>query len=131
MNSREWGGKIDADFAHEEDKMRTIIRAISLDALSRIIFKTPVLTGRARGNWQVAIAEVDEDQILETSDKSGIGTIQNGAAFLAEYKNATGFPVIVIYNNLPYINRLENGWSDRAPNGMVAVTLTELRAEVA
>jgi len=35
---------------------------------------------------------------------------------------------IFIVNGLPYINRLENGWSQQAPNGMVAITLAELPA---
>lgn len=33
---------------------------------------------------------------------------------------------IYIANGLPYILRLENGWSKQAPAGMVAITLAEL-----
>jgi hypothetical protein len=31
-----------------------------------------------------------------------------------------------IQNNLPYAERLENGWSKQAPHGMVKITLYEL-----
>ena len=34
------------------------------------------------------------------------------------------------YNNLPYIEALENGHSQQAPLGMAAVTLAEVAAEI-
>ena len=34
-------------------------------------------------------------------------------------------PRINIYNNLPYIERLENGWSNQAPTGMIALSFKE------
>ena len=36
------------------------------------------------------------------------------------------FPVLFINNQLPYGPRLEDGWSDQAPLGMVALTIAEV-----
>ena len=39
--------------------------------------------------------------------------------------------VFYLVNNLPYIRRLEQGWSQQAPAGMVAVTVSEFQQTVA
>ncbi|NBT33816.1 MAG: hypothetical protein EBT13_18445 [Rhodobacteraceae bacterium] len=49
-----------------------------------------------------------------------------GADDLAAYPDT--LPIIYIQNNLPYANRLENGWSGQAPQGMVALTVAEVSA---
>lgn len=36
-----------------------------------------------------------------------------------------GSAAIFLTNNLPYIERLERGWSKQAPTGMVALTVAE------
>ena len=48
----------------------------------------------------------------------------------ARLKKGDGEKVIFITNNLPYINALENGHSDQAPSGMLAVTLNEVEAGI-
>jgi len=79
--------------------------------------KTPVDTGRARGNWQLTI---DDPAVLEKySDRP----IEEGMATL---KTLGIFQVVFITNNVPYIVYLEKGSSSQAPNGMVEITLQEL-----
>ena len=98
-------------------------KKIAMEALRRIVMKTPVDTGRARGNWQVDVNNAPSS-VLETTDKSGEGTIGGGVAAMAALPP---FGTIWIVNNLPYIRALENGHSGQAPTGMVSVTLAELR----
>ena len=120
-----------------ERKMDLAVRKIALEMFRRIILKSPVDTGRFRGNWQLAIGSVPEGT-LELDDKTGTATIAKGAA------TALGFnagETIFFANNLPYARRLEeggypdgpkveNGRSSQAPNGMVALTIQEFQSVV-
>ncbi len=98
-------------------------RKIALEALKRLVMKTPVKTGRARANWQVGI-NTDPEGWLETFDKEGGPTINSGAAQILGMPLGTCF----ITNNVNYIEELEHGKSKiQAPHGMLIVTVEELR----
>ena len=99
---------------------------------SSIVKKTPVDTGRARGNWNISIGK---DDLSVTDDKK------------IKFKSKQEVPLatkdesIYIVNNIDYITKLEyggypnpaktgnktvNGYSKKAPNGMVGVTLANV-----
>ena len=104
-------------------KVTVMQKKIVLEALLRLVEKTPVDTGRARGNWQVTIGSPAEGQFDQT-DKEGGDTIAKGLAALA------GLPdmqVVWISNNIDYIEELEHGHSGQSPEGMLAITIEELR----
>jgi len=109
-----------------ERKMDLAVRKIALEMFRRIILKSPVDTGRFRGNWQIAIGSVP-DGTLELDDKTGTATIAKGAA-IALGMNAGD--TIYFANNLPYARRLEEGYSQQAPAGMVALTVQEFQSIV-
>ena len=112
-----------------------VVRKIVLDIGTRLVYRTPVgdpsywlsapppgyVGGRARGNWQYAIGEpnTNETGIIDSSGDSTIGAIDiasEGAASEVHY----------ITNTLPYIQRLEDGYSRQAPpQGIVALTVME------
>lgn len=102
-----------------EDKMTRAVRKITLDAFSNVIMMSPVDTGRFRGNWQTAIGSAP-DGTLEAVDPAG-------NVVIAKVKGVTAGmePGDVIYmaNNLPYAQRLEDGYSQQAPAGMVKLTV--------
>jgi hypothetical protein len=89
------------------------------------VLKTPVDTGRARGNWQAALGS-PATSILESADKSGQQTISREGPTILD---APPFSVVWLSNNLPYIEPLENGHSAQAPNGMVSTTVTEIESQ--
>jgi len=97
-----------------------VFRGTALDLFSTIIRRTPVRTGRLRGNWQTEINSVASGELASTS----------GAASLRKAKTKTGKAEIndsiIMVNNLPYAQTIEDGdYSKQAPQGMVKVTLTE------
>ncbi len=92
-------------------------RKIGLEALSRIVEKNPVDTGRSRGNWQTDIDQTNEAEVLSV-DPTGAGS--------GRLAGLQPFQTIFIFNNVSYIEFLEEGSSSQAPAGMVAVTLAEL-----
>ena len=98
-------------------------KKVVLEALARIVQKTPVDTGRARGNWQVGIGQPITTE-TDAKEKSGAGTLNRGVTALA---SLPPFAVVFISNNVQYIEYLENGTSKQAPKGMIMVTIEELR----
>ncbi|WP_212525853.1 HK97 gp10 family phage protein [Actibacterium sp. MT2.3-13A] len=122
--------QIDKELADNLDELRQVVRVIALEALRRIVNRTPVDTGRARGNWFVSIGGGGVEVTTDVDPAGGV-TVTRGGERIAYYEEVEGFPVITIYNNLPYIERLEDGYSKQAPGGMVAVTVAELQQALA
>jgi len=112
------------DFAKTvPDKVTELQKKIVLEALRRLVQKTPVDTGRARGNWQVTIGNPAGGQ-LDTTDADGQATIAAGLAAIAGLPD---YQVVWISNNVDYIENLEHGHSQQAPEGMLSITIGELR----
>lgn len=89
--------------------------AICSDASKSIIEMTPVDTGRAQGNWYASINTIDTSTAEERKGAEALSIAKN------EAKNAYG-NIFNLTNNLPYIKKLEYGWSKQAPAGMVRIT---------
>jgi len=98
------------------------VKAIVVGIHARVDKRSPVDTGRFRGNWQLGIGSAPGGT-LERLDKTGGETSVSIAAAIPG--DAAG-NVYYIANNLPYAQRLENGWSQQAPSGMVALTMLEV-----
>lgn len=103
-------------------------RATCLELGTRIVQRSPVKTGRFRGNWQIAAGGPDP-RIDEPFDKQPLGSPPSGASFgrwQGELQAATIGSTVFITNSLPYARKLEyEGWSQQAPSGMVRVTIAE------
>lgn len=95
------------------------VRKISLETFRNVIVMSPVDTGRFRGNWQTSIG-APVSGTVELVDPSGQMTV---AQVAGDTQRMSAGDVIFMVNNLPYGPRLENGWSNQAPNGMVALTV--------
>jgi hypothetical protein len=100
-------------------KMETAVRKIVLDAFSEVIAMSPVDTGRFRGNWQIAVGSAPTGTV-ELLDPSGAIVTARVAVVAGEVKAGD---VIYMVNNLPYAQRLEDGYSQQAPAGMVRLTV--------
>lgn len=107
--------------------MRTVTRKVALELFRGVVMKTPVDTGRAKGNWQVSIG-TPATGVVEWTDKTPEGHLSSEslAKITREVESWDGAKVaIYLSNNLAYIERLENGYSGQSPAGMVRVTLSE------
>lgn len=125
MTAKQFTLQLNKEIADTEEKIEDAIALIALDSLRGVVRKSPVDTGRFRGNWIVSknAANTTSSQV---ADKNGGQTITKGSGVIDTFKmNADSR--IIIQNNLPYANRLENGWSKQAPNGMVALTVAEMQ----
>ena len=104
-----------------EEKINRAFRRSALDVLRRLVVRSPVDTGRFRGNWQTGVNDAPSGDI-PSKDKGGSATINDGESSIASAKVGDS---IFIVNNLPYAIALENGHSGQAPHGMVAITIAE------
>lgn len=86
--------------------------------LTTIVTATPVDTGRARSNWVVSIGTPFLGTKGPPFDKSGASAIATGRS-VASSRPPESPASIYICNNLPYIQRLNEGWSAQAPAGYV------------
>ena len=112
-------------------------RKICLDGLTGLVLKTPVRTGRARGNWQVGISQrptaVLEVPLIKPGKEplpsppplavAGQQAVELGSDVI---KEMPPFCVCYITNNVEYILKLEDGGSRQSPHGMLVLTFEEL-----
>ena len=105
-----------------KDKAELAARKITLELFSNVILKSPVDTGRFRANWNCSIGSMDKSTSAAT-DKEGSGAIGRVRAEVTKY--TLDGRSIYLANSLPYAERLENGWSDQAPQGMVRLSIIE------
>ena len=79
--------------------------------------------GRAKGNWNCSLDAPNYDYDPSNLDEEGSATVQ--AAY--EVLDLVTMDTIKVYirNNAPYIRRLEYGWSNQAPSGMMRIAAAE------
>jgi len=99
-----------------EPAVSDTLRQVALVANQTVIMATPVDTGRARANWQISIDTEITGQVDGTDAQ---GAIARNAATIRGYRNGA----IILQNNVPYIGRLNDGWSAQAPAGFVEKAL--------
>lgn len=80
-----------------------------------LVLATPVDTGRARANWQAGLGSA-VTEVIEEKDKNGSRTIDRNRQVISTRRKGED---IHLTNNLPYINRLNQGSSAQAPEGFV------------
>lgn len=127
-------------------------KKIVLDLLAGVVRRTPVDTGRARGNWQLSIGKPATgvlDRKLTKRNKTSTEEQE-------KVQKIPHFSVVWLSNNLPYIEVLEfgkftpknpgpskdhrkkrkgktwvkGGYSVQAPKGMLRVTLAQVESEL-
>lgn len=114
------------------------IRGAAIEMFSEIVKRTPVgnpslwkdrapagyIGGRLRGNWQASISRPNYDELTDV-DASGGSTIGKGVQQINGFRMRDND--IYFTNNLPYAERIENGWSQQRPQGMVKVTVASFK----
>ena len=74
--------------------------------------------GHFRRNWIVSLGGFTAGEI-EGVDMNGATTIAQGKREIDQYKAQNRLRKLVIQNNVPYANRLAQGWSRQAEAGWV------------
>ncbi len=98
-----------------------VLRRIAFALLRDIILLSPVLTGRFRAGWGVA-AEMLGLRMPPPED-----SVEAAKGFIPG-EATIGQTRFMATNNIVYGPRLEEGWSQQAPVGMVRLAMRRLRA---
>lgn len=95
-----------------------LVRKVVLAVDAAVVLATPVDTGRARSNWQVDLDNTPSGTLPEPASpaEGPARALEEGRQKAAAYKTGQ---TVHITNNLPYIGRLNEGWSAQAPSGFV------------
>lgn len=104
-----------------DDRLDELGRGLGLETLRRLMQKTPVDTGRAKANWNVSRGSPDLTTTTHTDERRALRKGQLTVGFFRLSKED-----LWLANGLPYIERLEYGWSKQAPLGMARLTVSEL-----
>jgi len=100
-----------------------------------VIMRTPVDTGRARGNWHASVSKPINSETSDL-DKSAPVNQTGGGSSSAKAKATSAVlggeagSEFWLTNNLPYIQELENGSSkqtDHQSGGMVGKSVAEFK----
>lgn len=105
-------------------KSTDLVKKAALAINQTLVFSTPVDTGRARGNWVIGIDSPNStinfkevSKISKNSSSITKDTIENNKKKINSFSSSN--KSIFISNNLPYIGRLNDGYSAQAPSGFV------------
>ena len=113
------------DFSERtESNLEQVLRGTTISLFGKIIRRTPVKTGRLRGNWQTDINRPKSGELDRTGAAGAMSEVS------AEVNRARLGDSIFMVNNLPYAKKIEDGGSDQAPVGMVKVTALEFETEI-
>lgn len=122
MSNAEFRKNFAAALAQAGEHAQTVVRQTAVSLAASMIQKSPVDTGRFKGNWQIGLNGINHD--------TGAAPDATGGAALARIQlGLSGFQPgqhIFITNSLPYSRKLEyDAWSKQAPAGMVRITVAE------
>lgn len=94
------------------------VRKITLELHGDLVRTTPVDTGWARANWLPRVGRPAQNAAGSRDNVGAAGTAaQTGIAQVLSYMLARG--LVFVTNNVPYIERLNDGHSRQEPAGFV------------
>lgn len=105
-----------------EEALTQRVRVIALAMLNEIVLRSPVDTGRFRGNNIVSVGAPVYTSSANV-DPTGSETIQQGVRVMTGLEPYTQ---VFIQNNLIYAVPLEDGHSKQAPAGIYAVSFNSV-----
>ncbi|VCX78013.1 hypothetical protein BANRA_04058 [Acinetobacter baumannii] len=110
-----WKGKKPTEFSFDVAKTaEEKVKKITMDAVQSLVVSSPVDTGAYRASHIVSIGSADFGVREPETNPINDAAIQ---AMKIKLGN-----LVYIQNNKAYGPRLENGWSDQAPQGIYGLT---------
>lgn len=111
-------------------RSRELTKYVSLAVLSYLVRVTPVDTSKALSNWRISVAGTiyGADSIEAHFPGQGGSTAGASAAEAIQLakealKGAQPGKAIAIINAVPYLQRLNEGWSSQAPAGFIEASI--------
>ncbi len=133
-NTKEYLAQMEKNKVLVLNACEKIINATALDLYKKIIDRTPVgdptlwksvapanyIPGTLKKSWNLSFNGIQRNTLGQFASGEQI-TTGHGLSL----KLGSETQKLTISNNQPYAERIENGWSTQAPNGMVKVSVSE------
>lgn len=105
-------------------------RWVTLELFRRIVLKSPVDLGRFVSAWVVSLQPPDPRPVSASgaSQLPILGTEEVIDNALKDLEPLRPFSICWVHNPMVYGPRLENGYSQKAPEGFVAISIAEIKA---
>lgn len=103
--------------------VRDMKRVVGINVLRAVVTATPIDTGQARFNWNASLNRPDYSTDMVGFSKYGRTTAWAGkmSTSMMTINRAAFNDSIYISNALPYIQKLNDGWSAQAPRDYVRI----------
>ena len=114
-------------------KAEIVVRKMALELQTSMVERSPVDTGRFKGNWQCGVSAVNT-QVADKEDKTPLGSFGPDDSVLRTDTTLKGWKAgqtIFLSNSLPYSRKLEYGHSKQAAQGMVRLTVQNFELALA
>ena len=125
-NAADFSRSLMAIADYVEGSFEKVIRKAMIDLYRAIVTETPVDTGRAKASWGLDI--VPSNYVAPEKEYSDEEIKQIVSETVSDFKFSIHDSTVFIYNNLEYIEGLEDGDSTQKPAGMVTVSLAAFTA---
>ena len=107
-----------------EGSVERIIRKTCIGFYRSLIETTPVDTGRAKGSWGMTIDGPENHELADSKESYSFNEISSVInTQISEFSVEVIGNEVIFYNNLEYIEFLEQGSSQQAPHGMVSTSM--------
>ena len=124
-----------AEAAAIDNALKDTVRVVAIECFGGVIMGTPVgnpslwqspappgyTGGTARANWQLTNGAPAQGEVAATD-----GGTATRSAVISELPRLQFTGKYTLANNVPYIEKLENGWSTQAPQGMVKLNVARV-----
>ena len=104
-----------------DDRLKKIVG----EALQQVIVRSPVMDGEFRASHKVTL-DSPQNSYEKGFDLSGGATLAEGLKVASTAKIGG---LVYIQSLSPYGTRLENGWSQQAPNGVFALAFQSVASK--
>ena len=126
-NAADFSNALTALADHTTGSIEKVIRKSCIDLYRSIVEKTPVDTGRAKASWGLSTHHTNDEASENMTPEEAVQVVSET---MSDFKFTVHDDQVIIYNNLEYIEALENGHSQgQAPAGMVSISLVEFTAK--
>lgn len=117
-NYKQFKKELDKEIKKQQEVQKKTFRELVLITYNSVLIASPVDKGTFRANNYIQAFTPN----TQTDDKqTSVSTLQNEAKATVNTTNIKNGTRIYITNNLPYADRLENGYSKQAPQGIYGV----------
>ena len=124
-----------AESAAIDKALKDTVRVVAIECFGGVIMGTPVgnpslwqspappgyTGGTARANWQLTNGAPAQGEVSATD-----GGTATRSAVISELPRLQFTGKYTLANNVPYIEKLEDGWSTQAPQGMVKLNVARV-----